>query len=374
MELNPIRYSFNTQLIKSNNTQQTSTTRETTSQKELQNNTMSEVLGKSQVNFTANNKENEFQLSIEDNRFLNKIANNFKANEKQRVQMKEVTKNYLQEKGVETLQDFNSEDICEYTNNVAPYDERLAKILGLPFDNMELAMEIDKHIEKGEIVKPQQVEQKSEKPTKKYEHDTPALRHVMGDYLNPIDSFNVYKYLAQISDDLGYKSIFDLFNKENILLGQEKFNQAIKNINISDDTKEDLFIDLYKEAKKTQEERELDNDDNKIQYNMVMGISSAYISEKISDIFGINLTSKEIELLCNRKNNMKKDGPSFEEIAFRIADNHNLPSGAEKELVEIIKDNIDPLTLREMSKDYIKTIINDMLHPNDNLDFGDDDL
>ena len=116
----------------------------------LISNPLKELLGRCQVSFRG--KAYTIMLTQEDKNLIDYLAKIYRLGEEDINFLKSFTSDFLKENGKKSLAEFDSEDIFEYANEIAYYDEQIQQKLGLSDDQaMDLSHITFIHIKSGDI-------------------------------------------------------------------------------------------------------------------------------------------------------------------------------------------------------------------------------
>ena len=335
---------------------------------ELPKNSLEEAIGRSQVNFRAI-PDKIFKLTLEDKKFIDVIRKVFKLNDEEVKSIEDYTKKFLEEKNMKSFSAMKSDDIFEFANEQAVWAENVSRKLNLSdYESTDLDWIMTAHINTGDVTKFRNHFGETITETFKYSRDYTPIRDVLErNEVEEAEIGDIIRTLGLYSRNNQLDSIFDLFKKGSEAKGDGTLSILLHDAGVSNDRINDILIDMHSLASKSKNERLNGINIHAIEEQFNDGINTLTIAGEIDKRFNTGITKELLEMLETRKTDtvIHQDGKSLQEVAYRIADKHNLPSGADKEIIEIINAHTVP-----DSKEKIKKLI-DVLKKDDgaNIEF-----
>lgn len=297
-----------------------------------------EISGRSLVNFKGNE---EFDLTKEDNRFLNYITGKLNYSKEKTKKVKEIVKNYLKENKYKTLKELSGEDKIE------EFGAMVDRII----DNAHMS-ERDSVCFIGEYTKIIDFNENHKVPQKNYLKDFKRLSNFANNKgLEPFTTITLHNKMMQDARAYGLNSTFDLF-KSNINFNQTETYQFMKNVlGLEQEEIDNFIMDIVKSPVKSSD-LPLKIDKEQIFSRMHNTFAFIEIAKKF------NLKSEKAEeiydILCNTylpetSEKLKMN----QKIAFLIADKYSLPVHAEKDIIKIL-EHIQALPPQEMCEKFLK--------------------
>lgn len=294
----------------------------------------SEILGRSQVNFTAQ-KDKKFEEY--DKQFIDTTAINLRLSEKDKNCMKNFVTDFLKQNNYKSLEDIaGMEHIEEQSDFIS---ELGADICQSDFDYNILSNAFNNRMFYDEQYVPE---------VDLYEKDYEVVDHILDKYgMDESQKAEIFDVIKMHADVLGGETIFDLFKPENeptLLMSLIK-----DQLHLSDDLATDLLIDFGLMSEKDDEARhegiypwkmttlmneqakdeaiaceiigEYDLEGDEFYEDLIEEDDDDYDDDEIEET---KSTMEEIAEQLNRR----RDGVSVEQISYELMEKYNLPSKA----------------------------------------------
>lgn len=285
----------------------------------LPNTSLLEAIGKSQLNFKGKNLKS-FNLQKEDLFFLQEIGNKYKLKKNQLNDIINLTKDLLikiKEKSLFTMDHESNANM----HSVGRYLEDISDIA-------DLKMEEEMYFVPWACIElnqpPKRIIDSFDK--EKYRKDL----HIFENFLlnQGLDIPTMAIVTLYFIDFKGLQnSVFDNFNEQNIIFGKLHLQNALNEVTLaggedfSEEKINNLVLELHNIAKNPQKDSK---EKNSISPSNYMPIVRAICSKIEQASF------KSVIKMLNQSN-------SPEEFAYLLAEKYDLPSGATKEILDIIK-------------------------------------
>ncbi len=282
----------------------------------------SEIIGRSQVNFTAQNK---FKLWENDEKFINVTAKELRLNEQETEQLHEIVEKHMANNNYKYLDDMITDNDFINENNQALFVDDICQQLGLSEWDYTIIL-------RNLLVR--LLNQKDYNPkAQKFIKDKGVVTEILDYYQVPKKQKNkIFSILENKAEENNCETVFDLYTN-NVL--DEDLKSELLDI-LGKEKYADVCIDFFNAgqcAKKGIKYAILNKHDDTEKYvNIVDQGIMANIAEKY------NLDSNTDDMLPLIQ--LRKEGASPSEIAFRIAEKYELPGGAEASIIEIITENL----------------------------------
>ena len=319
----------------------------------LPQNSLSELIGRTQVNFRGG-KDRMIELTMSDKKFINVIGKIFKLSEEEVNSIEEYTKDFFKKYKMRSFSAMKSDDIFEFANEQGAWAETVSRKLNLSdYEALNLDTILTTHIQTGDVTKFCNHAGETILDSFKYSTDYTPIRNVLEQ--NGVEESaieDIISVLSSYSKNNKCGSIFDLFKKNNQTKADGTLTILLEDFGVSTDKISDILIDMHSLAGKNRKERIKGMNIHAIEEKFNDGLDTIVITGEIDKKFNTGITKELIELLEARKTDtfVHKDGKSLQEIAFYIADKYNLPKGADKEIINIIKSHSVPDSKEKIEK------------------------
>lgn len=292
-----------------------------------------EILGRSQVNFTGSN----FEFSENDRKFIDSTAKNLRLSPEQKKILEDTTADYLKENNYESFDYLEDIDKIEEQNE---YCERINKVLDFSDNDYNIfcsdfMYRVCYYCEKEDY----------EPQIDKYAKDLEVFDHICEKYdINDNTKFEMFDIMKFEAKAFECDTVFDMFTPDKDPKKSTIFYYISKNI--GEDIAWDMIIDLANVSLQSENERHASVNKTKMRDKVYNEMTDFSIAKSISEKYNINEDCIE-DIVAKIEQRRNKD-VSVPQIAFELADEYNLPSGAEKDIEETI---IITDSLRDILKD-----------------------
>ena len=304
--------------------------------------TPAEINGRTQVNFCGIDHSNP-KLTKDDTNFLKGIGTVFRLSKEEEKQAETIVKNFLKETKFQSLSSMKSDDIFEFSNEIAYLTETLSNAVGLSdYENSVLGDLLIWQINQGDITK-LNINRQNIVNANKYTKDYTPFEHLYTQNgIEDIDiTMNAFSYLKNRAKKMDCNSIFDLFNQKNIKIGQS----VIENLqnpefgNLTKEQRTNLLLSMFNYSKMTDKQRISDINIHSDSEIFNDAVNTIIIANKISENYNIKITEKLLNMLEKRKTKTEvhKNGCPAIEVAYKIIEEYDLPADAMKNIVQIIE-------------------------------------
>lgn len=291
-----------------------------------------EVLGRSSINFTGSKKD-DFVLCDDDKKFIDTTSKNLRLSDDDKQKFTNLITDFLTEKNYETLDylddgeffdDFNinrmgSDKQREFTDSISD------KMQFSDFDHeifcKDLLDRVYYYIQDDEY----------EPEEQKYQKDFEVVEDVLSKYdMDMIQKYEIFDVMKLESETMEFDTVFDIFKPQN----KSKHSITMKyiNDNFPSDTAMDIIIDLGSASLKDENVRHNSINKTKLSDKFYNEQTDQAIFNELVETFDMDedLCDEVMPKLAKRYTENK----NMHQIAFEIADEYQLPSGAEKFIVE----------------------------------------